>query len=208
MHARFLACLILALGTSACDYQTQSDGAHVHGHARLAIAMEESGVAEIEFESPAQSLYGFEQEPSTAEEQDAQVEALEALDLGIAGLLVAPGELNCRFETLSVEVSEEEHEGGDRHDDADSEEEEAGHESEDGASEDAAAEDHESETSGEHREIHARYRLTCDAPLAGETLKADFGSRFEGIEELIVTILGDAGQRSLELEAGRGEIDL
>ncbi len=190
MHPRVLACLILTLGITACDTQTQSEDAHVHGHARLAIAVEGPTEAEIEFESPAQSLYGFEHEPSTAEEEAVQAEALASLDTEIAELLVVPEPLGCRFETLAVEVVEDEHEGEAHEDD------------------EYEGEEHEAGTSGEHREVHARYRLSCESPLDGSRLSADFGSRFEGIEELIVTILGDDGQRGLELEDGRGEIDL
>lgn len=182
-------CLVLILVVSACETQSQQEGAHVHGVARLNIALDAPRQATIELEAPAESFYGFEYEPTSAADIQARDAALALLRTRIAELVVLPPDLGCNFDTLSVDVLEEDH--------AD----EAEHE----AAEGQTAE-HEA-VEGEHREVHATYRLTCAADLAGTVARVALGDHFAGIEELEVVYLAADGQRSSHLEGGTGDFE-
>ena len=59
------------LASAAMSTAVQHD-AHVHGHAELAVAIDESGMLQVEFSAPAYDIYGFERAPET-EAEDALI---------------------------------------------------------------------------------------------------------------------------------------
>lgn len=186
--------IVLATVLAGCNMQTQSEGAHVHGSGKLNIAIETEATAVIEFEAPAESIYGFEHEATSDEDKRAQSQALDMLRQRFAEMLVLPPALGCAIEVIAADVVAEEHghEGDEEnHDD-------------EGTTEGA---DHEDEVGGEHSEVHASYNLRCDQPLQGANARVELGSFFPDLHELTVTILADADQRSVHLEDARGEID-
>lgn len=215
------ACLLaipFAALAAGCDSQTQSDGAHVHGIASLTLAIDEPTAASIEFVSPAESIYGFEHEASTAVEIAARDEALTALESRFDEMLVLPDALGCWIEDSVVEVVlEDDHddEGGESdHDDGDLDDD-----GEESADDDGGADaDHDDDgdqdddgvasVSGQHTEVRALYRLACAGQLDGAEARIAIGEVFAGVETLNVTVLSGSGQRSDVLEGGVGSIDL
>lgn len=189
--------VVLALVLSGCNMQTQSEGAHVHGSGKLNVAIETDATAVIEFEAPAESIYGFEHEAASEEEKQAQSQALDTLRRRFAEMLILPPALGCAIESTAADVVAEEHghEG--------EAEEEDHHEDENGTGES----DHEEEVSGEHSEVHASYDVRCESSLRGARARVDLGTFFPDLHELTVTVLSDADQHSVQLEDARGELD-
>ena len=69
---------------------------HEHGRAELNIAIEGSGLT-AEFDSPADSILGFEHTPRTAQEKKAAAAALEILRTRGGELLLLPVDAGCQF---------------------------------------------------------------------------------------------------------------
>jgi len=182
--ASIAAVSAVLFSAAGCSGGVAPEGAHVHGVVRLNLALDDARGGTIELISPAESLYGFEHAPSSDEDRAAQDAALATLSDDFGQLLVFDPALGCTFTTQDVEV---EHEG----DEANADEDE-----------------HEAGDGGTHSAIHGTWVLACDGDLAGATARAAFGDAFPRIEELVVTVLSDAGQASLELAGGNGEIDL
>lgn len=185
----------LSLVLLACAGQAPSEGAHVHGSGQLSIAVEEDQSAAIELVAPAESIYGFEHAPGTAEETRAQTEALDRLRAEVASFIQAPAELGCAFETHAVEVVGE----GDHADEAEGAGEAGGVDE---------AEHADEGISGAHSEVHAAYTVRCQAALEGARLRIRMGEAFPDLETLHVTILTPSDQRSERLEGASGEVDL
>ena len=87
---------------SAAKKQHQP-GAHVHGTAKLNIAVEER-TATVEFESPAESIIGFEHRAKTAAEQQKQGRALDLLKNTIGSMVIFEEVLGCRWSPISLDV--------------------------------------------------------------------------------------------------------
>ncbi len=191
---RRVSIAMLAVVLAGCNMQTQSEGAHVHGSGKLNIAIETDATAVIEFEAPSESIYGFEHEATSAEDKQAQSQALDTLRLRFGEMLILPLEIECRIETVAVDVASEEH--GD--------EGEAEEHDDEGAT---GEPDHEEGLGGEHSEVHASYTVRCERSLVGARARVDLGTFFPDLHELTVTILADADQRSVHLEDARGELD-
>ncbi len=215
-----LALIVLPLGAlvAGCDTQTQSEGTHVHGTARLTIAIDNSMSAGVEFTAPAESIYGFEHEASTVEEIAARDSAISVLQTHFGELLVLPEALGCRIEDAIVDIelddadydddvdSDDADREGDGEPDVDSDDE---HADDDVDSDDEDADDQDNDTlSGEHAEVHATYLLICSGELAGARASVTIGEVFPGIEMLSVTVLSASGQQSATLEGGTGSVDL
>lgn len=180
---------IFALLLAGCGGAVAPEGAHVHGVARLNVALDDARGGTVELIAPAESLYGFEHAATSDADRATQEAALATLRDEIGRLLVLDPALGCRFEAQEVDVVYEDH----AHEDGEADAEHA---------------DGEESISGTHSEVHAAWALACDADLTDTTARAAFGDAFPGIEELVVTVLSDAGQTSLELAGGNGELDL
>jgi hypothetical protein len=87
--------------------------AHEHGAAKLNIVVEGTKIA-MEFESPSESVYGFEHEAKTAKEKLAVESAVKKLKENLAGAFVFDKKLACRLEATKIEpwVKEEGHGSG------------------------------------------------------------------------------------------------
>ena len=147
--------------------------AHEHGVARLNLVLDGTAL-DIELESPAMNLLGFEQEAKSAEDK-AKVAAVRSELAQPQALFGIPAAAACELTSQELESSLFE------------EEDEHGHEAHD-------------EEHGEHSEIHAHYQLQCDKP---DTLKALnlgglFGT-FPATEKIQVQLIGPNGQQGLEV---------
>jgi uncharacterized protein DUF2796 len=85
-------------------------GAHVHGMAKLNIAVEER-TATVELEAPAESIIGFEHKAKTAADEQKQATALDLLKHKIGSMLSFEPALGCRLSTTSLDVVQQ----GDEH---------------------------------------------------------------------------------------------
>jgi Protein of unknown function (DUF2796) len=89
-------------------------GAHVHGTAKLNIAVEER-TATVEFEAPAASIIGFEHKAKTAAEQRKQAMALDLLKNKIDSMLIFESALGCSFLPTSLDVVQQSDEHAEVH---------------------------------------------------------------------------------------------
>jgi hypothetical protein len=99
---------ILALSIQMVDAGTagrkrHQHGAHVHGSAKLNIAAE-GRTATVEFESPAESIVGFEHKAKTAADQQKQAKALDLLKDRIGSMIIFEPALGCRWSPTTVDV--------------------------------------------------------------------------------------------------------
>ncbi|MDH4558722.1 DUF2796 domain-containing protein [Pseudomonas sp. BN417] len=154
-------------------------GAHEHGVARLNAALD-GKTLELELESPAMNLLGFEHE-ARSEADKAKVAAARAeLEQPLA-LFAIPTAAGCKVADQELESPlfgiEEEH---------------GGH-----------AKGHEHE----HSEINAHYQLQCDSPDALKVLDlAELFKRFPATEKIQVQLIGPQGQQGAELNAANASL--
>lgn len=121
-----------ALGALACGAALSQDGeirqlgAHVHGEARLSVAIDPSGLALAELTGAAWNFYGFEAAPLTEAQRQTMDEVRSALSA--EGLIAWPQRAGCDLEEITVnamlsggadEVNHDhDHGHGDEHGDA------------------------------------------------------------------------------------------
>jgi hypothetical protein len=91
---------IAAAGTSPKRRQHK---AHVHGVATLNIAVEDR-TATVEFESPAESVIGFEHKARSTTDQEKQAKALDLLRNKIDSMVIFDPALGCHFSPDKVDV--------------------------------------------------------------------------------------------------------
>lgn len=157
-----------------------SHGPHVHGIAKLTLALETPQSGAIEFESPADSVMGFEYEAKSPADQKIQKEALLNLRVNMAGFLGLPAAWHCSLLVKKVELKAEDH---------DEDEHEAG------------------AAHAEHREVEAEYAFKCETKLAGKTLEVNFAQAFPRIQQLDVQVLQSDKQNLFKLKSGKGSVN-
>ncbi len=177
------------------DKGHRQHGSHVHGIAALNLALEGREV-QIELDSPAANIVGFEHAPSSEADHAALDKAVAMLEDGDR-LFKFNDNAGCRMETAKVasELLDEEHEGH-----AEEKTGEHAHE----AKERHDHEDHEGEGEGEgetHSEIEATYHFECNAPGKLTQLTIELFEAFPGMEKLKVQYVIESEQGAAELTA-------
>lgn len=161
--------------------------AHVHGIARLNVALEKGSI-HLEFTSPAANIVGFEHQPRTPEQKDSVSHAIEKLEDG-SKLFIPSPEAQCQLSKSSVKTDighYEEH-------DADAEHK---HEHE----KDEHHKEHEDEHA-RHSEFHSEYQFVCKNPGKLSQMDVMLIKSFPGIEHIEVQLLTKKRQTALELTA-------
>lgn len=158
---------------------------HEHGVASLNVALE-GNTLEIQLESPAMNLVGFEHAASSAADQAKVTAARQQLEQPQA-LFALPIEAKCTLKQhelqgalFAAHAGEHEHE----------------HEHE----------DHGAHAEGEaqgHSDISAHYQFDCATPAALQSLElGSFFGSFPGTEKLDVQLIGPSGQQGVQLSPG------
>jgi len=165
------------------DHEHGSLGAHEHGVGRLNAVLDGQAL-ELELDSPAMNLVGFEHQATTpadkakvaaARKQLENPEALFNLPKA-AGCVVSSQELNSPL-------------FGDKP--------EADHDDDDDDAKDGAHEHHH-----DHSEIHAHYQFTCATPTALSNLDlAQVFKTFPATQKIQVQLIGPSGQQGVEATA-------
>ncbi|MCP1443190.1 hypothetical protein J3D54_002322 [Pseudomonas sp. GGS8] len=174
------ALLPLAVAHAAVDHEHGSLGAHEHGVGRLNAALD-GQTLELELESPAMNLVGFEH-AATTDADKAKVAAVRAQLEKPLALFNLPKAAGCVVATQELESPL----FGDKPDaDDDHEEAKDGH-----------------EHHHDHSEIHARYQFSCSAPGALKTLDlATFFNTFPATQKIQVQLISPSGQQGVEVTA-------
>ena len=159
------------------DHEHGSLGAHEHGVGRLNAVLE-GQTLELELESPAMNLVGFEH-TATTDADKAKVAAVRAQlekPLALFSLAKAAG-CEVASQKLESQLFGDKPEADDDHD------------------EDAKDEHHH-----DHSEIHAHYSFTCATPGALKTLDlANIFNTFPATQKIQVQLIGPSGQQGVEV---------
>lgn len=167
------------------DAEHRRHGAHVHGISALNLALEGDEI-EIELDSPAANIVGFEHAPSSADDHAALDKAVARLKDGDT-LFRFNDEAGCRMETATVSSAmlDDQHEA-------------ESHTHEDKDEHDHDAHEHDDET---HSDIDAAYHFECDAPDKLTQLTVDLFEAFSGLEKIEVQYVIESKQGAAELTA-------
>lgn len=155
----------------------ENQAAHVHGLASLTMALE-NNVLEIQFESPAENLLGFEHKARTAEQKRAVKQAQAGLNAATRIFIFEGTE--CKPEDINIDMSgvvDDEH-GKHQH--------------------------HHNHHAGEHNdaghsEITAAYRFSCRDSKGLNVVSVMLFSQFPGIETINAMWVTEAGQGAKRL---------
>ncbi|MNQ30502.1 hypothetical protein D3C85_438470 [compost metagenome] len=145
--------------------------AHEHGAARLNVVLDGQAL-ELELESPAMNLVGFEH-AATSDTDKAKVAAARS-QLQDPQALFGLGAGACTLSETELESALFEDDEHDEH--------------------------HADEADSEHSEIHAHYQLDCKKPGELKQLNlSELFKRFPATEKIQVQLIGPSGQQGLEL---------
>lgn len=174
------------------DHEHREHSAHEHGSAQLNLAIVGAEV-EVELETPAANIVGFEHMPSGEADHHALDEAVAALKKGDALFRFDPA-ADCRL--IEAAVKSPLLEEGDHHDEHEEHEKHDEHHDE--------HEEHEEA----HSEFHAHYHFNCTHPAQLSELKVDLFDQFPATYRLNVQYLINDKQGAVQLEADHREIHL
>ncbi|MFJ7109814.1 DUF2796 domain-containing protein [Pseudomonas sp. NPDC098740] len=171
--------LAVAHAADEHDHEHGSLGAHEHGVGRLNAALD-GQTLELELESPAMNLVGFEH-AAVADADKAKVAAVRAQLEKPLVLFNLPKAAGCVVATQELESPL----FGGKPD---------------------ADDDHDEEAKGEHHhdhsEIHAHYQFSCSAPGALKTLDlANIFNTFPATQKIQVQLISPSGQQGVEVTA-------
>ncbi|WP_433737352.1 DUF2796 domain-containing protein [Pseudomonas putida] len=162
------------------DHEHGSLSAHEHGVGRLNAALD-GQTLELELESPAMNLVGFEH-VATTEADKAKVVAARTQLENPQALFNLPDAARCVVADQALKSPL----FGDKPD----------------ADDDDHDEDAKDEHHHDHSEIHAHYQFTCSAPAALKTLDlANIFNTFPATRTIQVQLIGPSGQQGVEVTA-------
>lgn len=160
------------------DHEHGSLGAHVHGVARLDMALD-GRTLELELDTPAMNIVGFEHAATTDADKATLAQARETL-LKPHGLFSIPEAAGCTVTKQKLESPL----FGDKDDDDD-------HDAPD-------ADGHEHE----HSEIHGHYQFTCTTPTAFNKLDlSQLFKSFPATQTIQVQLVTRTSQMGAEVRA-------
>ena len=171
--------LAVAHAADEHDHEHGSLGAHEHGIGRLNAALD-GQTLELELESPAMNLVGFEH-AATTDADKAKVASVRARLEKPLVLFNLPKAAGCvvAMQELESPLFGDKPDADDDHD------------------EDAKGEHHH-----EHSEIHAHYQFTCAAPGALKNLDlANIFNTFPATRKIQVQLISPSGQQGVEVTA-------
>ncbi len=89
--------------------------AHSHGQAKLSIVVEsaESKTATLEFESPAEAIYGFEHEAKSQKDKDRLAAGIKKFEESISKMVKFDEKLKCVLAKVSIDPAHRE--AGEKH---------------------------------------------------------------------------------------------
>ena len=167
------------------DHEHGSLGAHEHGVGRLNAVLDGQAL-ELELDSPAMNLVGFEHVATSAADKAKVAAARKQLENPLAlfnlpkaaGCVISTQELNS---PLFGDKPEADHDDDDHDDDA----------------KDGAHEHHH-----DHSEIHAHYQFTCATPTALSNLDlSQVFKTFPATQKIQVQLIGPSGQQGVDATA-------
>ena len=175
-------------------------GAHEHGIARLGLAVDGTRLT-VDLELPAESVFGFERAPRTAEERATASEALDRLRTGGARLIAFPEGVTCALDAAEVQapegfegdhVGESHNQAGEDHQDYEDDDHQH-HEDEGHEHTEDEGHRHAEDESPQHEDVRLLASLTCSAePLGPASLQ--FADLLPDVVQVDLTVFTAAGE--------------
>ena len=208
MKRLFLSTALVAVSINPLNAaENRQHDAHEHGAAMLGMA-QQGKLIQMELDSPAFNMVGFEHTPSNANEEEKVALMLAQLKMG-SMLFTFPAAAKCQL--VNVDISsglfeashsdENDHDGDSDHSD---DEDDHGSVSDHSDDEDDHENDHENDSG--HSDIEASWTYSCENPLLVRKVEFPLFSYFENLTDLDVDFIMDAGQGSIELSPGNSVI--
>lgn len=176
--------LVAGLGADAAE----THGTHEHGHAALKLAQDGADVV-VHFESPLESIVGFEHAPANdahraALEEAARLVAVSENIIRLPEACTLAGEPEVDFPYVAEGHGDH---GDDDHDDHEDGRSGGGHD--DHTSESEAGDDHHADEDAEvHADLKATFNYRCESGI--EWLEATVFETFDGLEEVELEAVG------------------
>lgn len=168
------------------DHEHGSLGAHEHGVARLNAVLDGQAL-ELELDSPAMNLVGFEHVATSAADK-AKVAAVRKQLENPQALFNLPKAAGCKVSSQELNSPL----FGDKP--------EAEHDDDDHATDGKGAAAHEHHH--DHSEIHAHYQFTCATPTAlGNLDLSQVFKTFPATQKIQVQLIGPSGQQGVDATA-------
>ncbi|WP_034100974.1 DUF2796 domain-containing protein [Pseudomonas rhodesiae] len=168
------------------DHEHGSLGAHEHGVARLNAVLDGQAL-ELELDSPAMNLVGFEHMASSAADKAKVAAARKQLENPVA-LFNLPTAAGCKVSSQELNSPL----FGDKP--------EADHDDDDDATDGKGAAAHKHHH--DHSEIHAHYQFTCATPSALSNLDlTQVFKTFPATQKIQVQLIGPSGQQGVDATA-------
>lgn len=166
-------------------------GAHEHGVAQL-NAVFEGNTLELELESPAMNLVGFEHAAKSAADKAKVAAAHSSLQQPLALFGLEAGDCKVTKQALESPLFAGSEHAHDEHDNEDHEHKEHAHDHADGEY---------------HSDIHAHYQFDCQHPDALKQLNLDaLFKQFPGTEKIQVQLIAPSGQQGVELTPAKATL--
>lgn len=201
MNKYCLALMATTLAVPAMGYERQH-GSHEHGAATVQLVIEDD-VLQLQIETPAMNILGFEHAPNTAEQRSI-VEQATALLNNPDNVVSLPAAAQCKMTLASIESSlsdhddEHEHEHEHEHDKADDHHDEEHHDHDEDHHDDHDGEEHAHHDEAGHSDYDLDYQFKCGNIQALQQVDVKLFSHFPLLKELEV-------QYIVPVEAGFGQ---
>lgn len=174
-------------------FRAESQEAHMHGLATLTLALE-NNILEVQFESPAANIVGFEHKANSHKEKAAVAQA--EVILNNPNHLFSFVGSDCQSNNTVVDASglmDEQHDEHKEHSNHDHH---------------PSSEDHNDHDDDSHSEISARYRFTCKDSKNISLISVAFFSEFPGIQKIDAMWITGTKQGSTTLTSTKHSISL
>lgn len=180
MKTRLLLSIFLIIPLQAHS-ETHNHKAHVHGAAKLTLAIEDDGKhASIALDCAGDSIMGFEHVAKSPQDKKSQDDAFRKLREQAAIVIRFDSSLKCVIRSTQVEIEKEE-----KSDQA------------------VGAAPH-----GEHSDVNANYSVQCDSPISGSKVQVGLIGLFPKIKKVSLQILTTAKQTANEVTDERSSIEI
>ncbi|HVK53413.1 MAG TPA: DUF2796 domain-containing protein [Burkholderiales bacterium] len=169
-----LGMVVLAAGSVAYGAD-----AHVHGAARLEVAVDGKNVT-MELLSPLDSVVGFEHAPRTEKQKVVARNALEQLRKADAMFTLTP-EARCAVTSVNLDAPAL-------------------------AAQQASGKKASEHKDGDHAELSAEYSFVCEQPDSLRGLEVKLFDNFSKLRRLDVEVVGPKGQTAAKLSPSKRRV--
>lgn len=224
LSARLLAtCVALAFSGAAAAHHAPGHGDHEHHHGQQAGHVHQHGLGSLSvaqqdntltvvFESPLDSLIGFETVPETDAQKELGNKLLAQLR-DAAAVVTLPAEAKCTHTEPVITApplqgapaaamgdSDDDDDDADGHDHDGHDHDADGHDA-DGHDHDGAHHHH-----GVHADLNAVYTFTCENPAAFKSLIVTSFKNWPRLKNIDVAVLSNQGQAAARVNADKPEV--